>query len=179
VWLDLVQTNPQAYLPNMATTLHNLGGLYRDTQRLRESEQVYQEALTIRRQLAQANPQAYSPGVAMTLHNLVILVLEQDNIMKAQTLIVEALTIRRALWKHHAGAYGNDLAESLAVEIMILHRKEEAVTLICERLHEMASVAQREDLKQWAKERTVKVCNKQNPENLRRKDARPRSRNAR
>ena len=47
----------------------------------------------------------------------------------------------------------------LAGEIMILQRKKEAVTLICERLHEMANVARSENLKQWAEERTVKVCN--------------------
>jgi hypothetical protein len=35
-----------------------------------EGEQAYQEAPTIRRQLAQANPQAYLPDVAMTLNNL-------------------------------------------------------------------------------------------------------------
>jgi tetratricopeptide (TPR) repeat protein len=119
---------------------------------------VYQEALTIRRQLAQGNPQAHLPEVAMTLNNLGILRLDQENLQQAQTLIAEALTIRRVLWKHHAGAYANALAQSLAVEIMILQKKKEAVTLICERLHEMAHVARSENLKQWAQERTVKVC---------------------
>ena len=157
---QLAQANPQAYLPNVAMTLNNLGELYRTTQRLSEGEQAFQEALIIRRQLAQANPQAYLPNVATTLNTLGILRLDQEDLPQAQTLIAEALTIRRALWKHHAGAYGNDLAQSLSVEIMILQRKEEAVTLICERLHEMAKVAQRENLKQWAKGRTGKVCNR-------------------
>src|SRR5207248_2876950 len=70
---QLAQANPQAYLPDVAMTLNNLGVLYRATQRLSESEQAYQEALTTYRQLAQANPQAYLPDVAMTLNNLGLL----------------------------------------------------------------------------------------------------------
>ena len=150
----------QVYMPDMATTLNNLGALYYDTQRFSEAGQAFQEALTIRRQLAQANPQAYLPHMAMTLNSLGILRLAQEDLQQAQMLITEALTIRRALWKHHAGAYGDGLAQSLAVEILILQRKKEAVTLICEQLHEMANVARGENLKQWAKERTGEVCNR-------------------
>ena len=68
-------------------TLNNLGNLYRATQRLSESEQAYQEALTTYRQLVQANPQAYLPNVALTLNNLGILQLDQENLPQAQTLI--------------------------------------------------------------------------------------------
>jgi tetratricopeptide (TPR) repeat protein len=155
---QLAQAQPQTYLPEVAMTLYNLGLLYRDTQRLREGEQAYQEALTTYRQLAQAQPQAYLPKVAMILHNLGIVRLDQEDLPQAQTLMTEALTIRRALWKHRAEAEGNDLGPSLAVEIMMSQRQEEAVTLICERLHKMAQGARGEHLKQWAKERAVKVC---------------------
>ena len=44
-----------------ATTLNNLGALYRDTQRLKESADAYAEALQIRRDPAKTNPQAYLP----------------------------------------------------------------------------------------------------------------------
>ena len=154
----LAQTQPQTYLPEVATVLHSLGLLYRGTQRLREGEQALQEALTTYRQLAQAQPRAYLPKVAMTLHNLGIVRLDQEDLPQAHTLMTEALTIRRALWKHHTGAEGNDLRQSLAVEVMMPQRQEEAVTLICERLHKMAKLARGEHLKQWAKERAVKVC---------------------
>jgi hypothetical protein len=40
---------------------------------LEEAAVSYQEALTIRRQLATANPAAYLPDVAATLNNLGIL----------------------------------------------------------------------------------------------------------
>src|SRR5439155_691694 len=54
----------------IATTLNNLAVLYRATQRMKEAETAYQEALSIRRRLAEANPDAYLPNVAMTLNNL-------------------------------------------------------------------------------------------------------------
>jgi hypothetical protein len=121
-------------------------------------EQALQEALTTYRQLAQTQPQTYLPKVAMTLHNLGIVRLDQEDVPQAHTLMTEALTIRRALWQHHAEAERNDLGPSLAVEIMLPQRREEAVTLICERLHKMAQGTRGEHPKQWAKERAVKVC---------------------
>jgi hypothetical protein len=155
---QLAQANPQTYLPGVAGTLNDLGNLYRDTQRLSDSEQAYQEALTTYRQLAQANPQAYLPDVAMTLHNLSVLKVDQDDVRQAQTLIAEALTIRRGLWKQHASAYGTALAQSLAVDILLLQRPEDKRTLICARLHEMTTVALQESLKQWAQERMAAMC---------------------
>src|SRR5262245_17176126 len=70
---QLAQAQPRTYLPKVAMTLHNLGLLYRDTQRPRESEQAYQEALTIRRQLARAQPHTYVPNVATARHSLTLL----------------------------------------------------------------------------------------------------------
>ena len=42
-------------------TLNNLANLYSATQRMKEAEQAYAEALAIRRKLAEANPDAYLP----------------------------------------------------------------------------------------------------------------------
>src|SRR5262245_11068039 len=155
---QLAQTQPPTHLPEVAMVRYNLGLLSRGTQRLREGEQALQEALTTYRQLAQAQPQAYLPQVAMTLHNLGIVRLDQEDLQQVQTLMTEALTIRRVMWKHRIGAEGNDMGPSLAVEIMLPQRQAEAVTLICERLHKMAQGAREEHLKQWARERAVKVC---------------------
>jgi len=105
--------------------------------------------------LAEQNPQAYLPYVATTLNNMGLLELDKENIQHAQTLLDEALTILRRLWKQHGAAYGNDLAQSFAVAIMLLQRQEDKGTLICDRLHEMATVALQERLKQWAQERMV------------------------
>jgi tetratricopeptide (TPR) repeat protein len=158
LYRQLAEQNPLAYLPNVAMTLHNLGTLYSHTQRLSDSEQAYHEALTTYRQLAEQNPLAYLPDVAMTLHNLAILEFHQGHFQPVKMLIDEALTIRRSLWKQHSTVYGNDLAQSFAVEIMLLQCQEDQETLICQRLHEMTTVAKSETLKQWAQERMAEMC---------------------
>lgn len=70
---SLAERNPDAYLPDVATSLNNLGILYRATQRLREAEEAYRESLQLRRSLAERNPDAYLPNVAKTLANQALL----------------------------------------------------------------------------------------------------------
>jgi tetratricopeptide (TPR) repeat protein len=55
---------------DVATTLNNLGILHLDQNRMEEARKAYDEALTIRRQLAKQNPEAYLPDLAGTLNNL-------------------------------------------------------------------------------------------------------------
>lgn len=86
----LAQENPAAYRRYVATTLHNLANLYRNTQRLQEAGAAYQEALTIYRALAQENPAAYRPYVAMTLNNLAILYRDTQRLKEAEAAEREA-----------------------------------------------------------------------------------------
>jgi tetratricopeptide (TPR) repeat protein len=99
IYRRLAQTNPQAYEPYVATTLHNLASLYSDTQRFTESEAMYKEALEIHRRLAQKNPQAYEPDVAQTQYNLGLLKVQQKLYPDAITSFEEALEIYRRLAK--------------------------------------------------------------------------------
>ena len=43
----LAEANPQAYEPDLADSYNNLAILYRDTQRLAESEEMYNAAAAI------------------------------------------------------------------------------------------------------------------------------------
>ena len=70
---ELAEKNPQAYLPDVAQILHNLGVLNSNHNRLQEAKQQYEEALKIRRELAEKNPQAYLPKVAESLISLGVL----------------------------------------------------------------------------------------------------------
>jgi tetratricopeptide (TPR) repeat protein len=88
-----------------AGALNNLGMLYSDTQRMKEAEQAYAEALTIRRKLAEANPDAYLPDVATTLNNLAVLYGNTQRIKEAEQAYAEALTIRRKLAEANPDAY--------------------------------------------------------------------------
>src|SRR3954463_8038916 len=63
LYRELAARDPDAYRPNVANTLINLGGLYNDTGRDAEAEKAYTEALATYRELAARDPGAYRPNV--------------------------------------------------------------------------------------------------------------------
>ena len=85
--------------------LNNLAVLYRATQRMREAESVYTEALSLYRTLAKANPEAYLPSVAGTLNNLANLYRDTQRMREAETSYTEALSLRRRLAEANPEAY--------------------------------------------------------------------------
>ena len=93
----LAKTNPNAYNPNVATTLNNLAVLYYDQNRLKEAERFYDEALSLRRALAKTNPNVYNPDVADTLNNLGLLYSAQNRLKEAEKAYGKALSLYRAL----------------------------------------------------------------------------------
>jgi tetratricopeptide (TPR) repeat protein len=63
----LVQTNPAAFLPDLATSLTNLGLQLAALNRREQALAPAEEAIGIYRRLAEANPDTYLPDVAMSL----------------------------------------------------------------------------------------------------------------
>ena len=112
IYRRLAQENPQAYEPDVATTLNNLAILYQNTQRFNESEKMYQEALETYRRLAQENPQAYEPYVATTLNNLAILYSDTQRFNESEKMYQEALEIRRRLALENPQAYEPEVAQT-------------------------------------------------------------------
>jgi hypothetical protein len=149
---------PAVYLPEVAGTLNNLGLLYSATRRPQESEQALQEALQTYRHLAEANPTTYLPYMAGTLNNLALLTLQQDNLQQADEFIHEALTIRRRLWDNNPTAYGDELAQSIALEVVLLGRLHAPAPSLCSQLQEMQDVALSARLKQWARDKGSVLC---------------------
>src|SRR5271157_6383535 len=98
---------------DVAMTLNNLAALYSATQRMKEAEEAYREALSTYRQLAQANPEAYLPYVAGTLNNLAILYSATQRMKEAEEAYREALSIRRQLAQANPEAYLPDVATTL------------------------------------------------------------------
>src|SRR5271157_1625840 len=88
---ERAKANPAAGQPDVATALNNLAVLYSDTQRMKEAEAAYQEALDIFRQLAKTNPAAYQPDVAMTLNNLAALYYATQRLKEAEAFWQDAL----------------------------------------------------------------------------------------
>jgi len=67
---DLVQNNPEGYLPELAMTLNDLGNLDGLQNQAEEARQRYEESLRVYRQLAEQEPDKFLPYVAGTLNNL-------------------------------------------------------------------------------------------------------------
>ena len=63
IYRDLAARDPDAYRPNVAITLHNLGLLYIDMQRQAEARGMLEEALNIYRDLMSSNPTMYAARV--------------------------------------------------------------------------------------------------------------------
>ena len=109
----LAQQNPNAYLPEMARTLNNLGNLDRIENRIDEARQHGEEALNIYRQLAEQNPDVYVPYVAATLNNLGSLDQMQNRVEEARQHFEEAVKIDRQLAEQNPNKYLPNLAMTL------------------------------------------------------------------
>jgi tetratricopeptide (TPR) repeat protein len=103
-------------------TLNNLAILQRATNRHKESEANYAEALGIRRKLAKTNPDAYLLDVAATLNNLAILQRATNRHKESEANFAEALEIYRKFAKTSPTAYLPDLIGILKA---IIDLKEE------------------------------------------------------
>ena len=110
---ELALQNPEAYKPDVAMTLNNLGILLKNTNDLKQAQAHYEEALEIRRELAQQTPEAYRPDLAMTLNNLGNLLRDTNDLKQTQDYYEEALEIRRELAKQNPKAYNSYVAMTL------------------------------------------------------------------
>jgi tetratricopeptide (TPR) repeat protein len=113
MYRDLAARDPDAYRPDVAATLANLGNLYSDTGRFVDAEKAYGEALTVRRDLAARDPGAYKPDVAATLANLGNLYSDTSRLADAEKAFSEALAMFRDLAAHDPGAYTPEVAMTL------------------------------------------------------------------
>ena len=89
---------------------NNLAILLNNTNRYREAERYFREALKIRRRLAADNPGAYESALANTCNNLGNLLSGAKRYGEAEQYYGEALKIRRRLAADNPGAFEPDLA---------------------------------------------------------------------
>ncbi|MFG0318920.1 MAG: ATP-binding protein, partial [Planctomycetota bacterium JB042] len=66
----LAEARPDAFTPDLATSLNNLGGRLSDLGRREEALAAIEEAVALYRALAEARPDAFTPDFAMSLNNL-------------------------------------------------------------------------------------------------------------
>ncbi len=109
----LVEANPDAYLPDLAASLNNLGLRLSELGRREQALAPAEEATDIYRRLAEANPDAYLPNLAMSLNNIGIRLSELGRREQALAPAEEATDIRRRLAEANPDAYLPNLAMSL------------------------------------------------------------------
>ncbi len=117
---SLVQSNPQAFLPNVAKTLNNLAALSWKKNKLEKAQEDFEEALAIYRPLVESNPQTFLPDLAKTLNNLAILHSTKIEMDQAQEEYDEALAIYRFLAQSNPQTFLSDLAMTMN-NLGILH----------------------------------------------------------
>ena len=106
----LVKSNPEVYEYRLAAICNNLGLIYSDTQRFDESEQIYKNALGIRKRLAETNPQAYEPELAASYNNLANLYSITQRFTESDKMYKSMLDIYKRLADGNPQAYEPHLA---------------------------------------------------------------------
>ena len=93
---ELARARPDAYLPDLATSLNNQSVCLADLGQREEALAAIEEAVTICRELARARPDAFLPDLAMSLNNQSNRLADLGRREEALAAIEEAVTIRRA-----------------------------------------------------------------------------------
>jgi tetratricopeptide (TPR) repeat protein len=138
IYRELVKDRPDAFLPDLAGSLNNLGNTLSELGRREEALQTAQKALDIYRRLAKDRPDAFLPDLAGSLNNLGNTLSELGRREEALKAAQEALDIYRRLAKDRPDAFLPDLARSLnnlGNMLSGLGRREEALKTAQEALH--------------------------------------------
>ena len=107
---QLAQDRPDAFLPDLATSLSHQSGRLGDLGRREEALAAIEEAVTIRRQLAQARPAVFLPDLAGSLSNRSIHLGDLGRREEALAAIEEAAGIYRQLAQDRPAAFLPGLA---------------------------------------------------------------------
>jgi len=105
------------FLPNLALSLNNLGGMgFSNLDRLEETLATSQEAVAIYRRLAETRPDAFLPHLAMSLSNLGSRLSDLGRLEEAPAASQEAVAIYRQLVETRQDAFLPELAMSLGAQ---------------------------------------------------------------
>jgi tetratricopeptide (TPR) repeat protein len=126
----LAAERPDAFLPDLAGSLSNLGNSLDALGRREEALAAAEEAVSIHRQLAADNPDTFLPDLAGSLNNLGNRLRVLGRCEEAVAATEVAVTISRHLSAHQADAILPDLATSLnnwGSDLNAVGRHEEAL----------------------------------------------------
>jgi tetratricopeptide (TPR) repeat protein len=124
------QTDPDAFLPDLAMSLNNLSIRLADVGRREDALAASEEAVVIRRTLAEARPDAFLPNLASALNNLGIRLAALGRPEDALAASEEAAGHYRTLAEARPDAFLPDLAMSLnnlSIRLAEVGRPEDAL----------------------------------------------------
>ncbi|MDW8054277.1 MAG: ATP-binding protein [Anaerolineae bacterium] len=110
LYRQLAQANPQAFLPDLAASLHNLGARLSEVGQREAALKAALESVSIRRQLARDNPRAFLPRLILSL-SMLVRVLEHYPTQDGCAALAEGLAEARTLAAEHALEHLDRLAE--------------------------------------------------------------------
>ena len=110
----LAEEKPDAFLPDLATSLSNLANVLSDLGQREQALSAAEEAVKLYRQLAQQRPDAFLPDLAMSLSNLASVLNDLGQREQALSAAEEAVKLRRQLAQQRPDAFLPNLATSLS-----------------------------------------------------------------
>ncbi len=110
---QLAAATPDEYMPDVASTLNNLGQLLKKTKKLDKAKPCFLEALRIYRDVSQSQPDVYMIDMAATLNNLAALHSQTGLPDEALAYYKESLGIYREFFQRYPSAYSEKLLSTL------------------------------------------------------------------
>ena len=132
---DLAEAQPDAFRPDLASSLNNLSNRLANVGQREEALEAGREAVEIYRDLAVARPDAFRPYLALSLSSFSSRLADVGRREEALEAIREAVEIRRDLMGARPDAFRADLATSLnnfAKGLAAVGQHEEALEAIRE-----------------------------------------------
>ncbi|WP_280492478.1 tetratricopeptide repeat protein [Nocardia asiatica] len=110
-----MKTQPEAYLPDLAMSLGNLGARLGEAGRGQEAVEPVKESVSLYRRLVKAQPEAYLPDLAMSLSNLGARRMQVGRVQEAVVPLKESMSLYRRVIKLSPELHRHDLAYTLVV----------------------------------------------------------------
>ncbi|MDQ2582927.1 hypothetical protein CKY47_02780 [Saccharothrix yanglingensis] len=132
---EQVQTDPDTFLPYLATSLNNQAIRLGDLGRREEALEAITEAVKVYRELVRARPDTFLPDLATSLSNQSVRLGGLGRYKEGLGAVTEAVAIRRELARARPDAFLSDLAMSLnnqSIQLGGLGRREEALGVATE-----------------------------------------------
>ena len=95
IYRELAKKHPEAFLPDVAMSLNNLGNILSELGKRKEALAMAKEALGIYRELAKKHPEAFLPAVATSLNNLRNSLVEAGDPEAARDCFLELVNAQR------------------------------------------------------------------------------------